>query len=442
MNQRYRLTGMPRRVLILLLLLIVAPLGLGAYLSRRISQLETAVWERSEFGELAGSESVLQDVVTSQIIPGFLRNRASGLLGDLSYHRKDFKTALDYYGLSMGRLKDGGFAKLLHSIPAAWQGPGDFHRGYRDYNTSPPPAPSLNDADLELPPSTKSLNTEAWRDLTGIPPVDAAEAREIWAWIGSSKEAFPDYDRAEDLLEKYHGQIVALRRFHEPMPPPDPDDFSDLVTLRGFAGLMMLDALQCAESGSLDQAGSSFDTAYTLMECPEQHPRMVTLFSSVNMRSKFADLLESETGGSLRSFFRQKHCLEEKIWKQLPLVEYQATKRLTAETMPASDPTAVRLRGRVLAKQAAFWRGVREHGTGNSVADFSEAMAGYVFKNRRFFQRADTASYADGRRAAEECEDCMAEIVHRLGVPSMGSMDQDFAALHAREAALAQPQAK
>jgi len=433
-----------RALLRLLALLVVTLLVLAAtavfWVERQISGLESAVWDRAALHELEPREEFLEIIATARLLPDSLEVRASGLRGDLAHHRGDDDDAAEHYKMTKEWLFGSGRGAMMSfvkSIPALFTGGTDFARGFQEYKSKATAVPPVDEAALGLAAPVIARSEEDWRAFQAVPALEDAEAEMTRGALNNADDHPADTLFAVELCSRHQALIDALCRLQHPPIPPDPDDVPDLRSLSGFIQLLTLDALHQAAADDKAAARASLDAVYNLLGTMEQQPRLQLMSFTTQLRSELADLLESEHGARLRPFFSEQHRLPEKIWESICAGEYQAMKRLLARTLAGGDPDVRRLHALVLSKNAAFWGKARREGMPIILPNTSDAEAVWFYRNRRFFQRADTASHAEGLQAAAENEDFMAELTHRISTVSMGGIEQDIAALRAREAALA-----
>lgn len=430
------------RLLRLLAFFIVVFLVVAAVacllVERRISHLESAVWERAAVNELKTEEDFLQRIATARILPEALECRASGLLGDLAHHRGDDALANEHYERTMKWLFGTARIVVTKVIPAFFVGDTDFAHGFTDYGRTPTPLPPVNDADLEIKPPMVRVSDENWRAYLAVPALKQEEAQMIRDTLESMNSPHPaDRLFVIEICARHQKVIDALCRLPHPLFPVNVDEMKDIQRLPEFVRLLLLDALQRGAAENNARTIMSLDAAFNLLDALEQNPSVDFMLVSFSLRSELVTLLESERGEHLRPFFREEYRLPAAIWDRLCASEYQAMKRITADTMSGPDPMASRLRTLVLTKHAEFWNKNRLEGAQKSAkSSIQTFQAAWFFGNRRVYQHASIATYAEGRQAAAEYEDFVAEIVHRVGLPLMGSLHQDIAALRVREAVI------
>ena len=431
------LTSITKRFVIVLLV-VVAVLGvIGIFIEREIGRLESAMWDRGALQELEPAQQFLQRLANGRVLTSW-QARACGLLGDLAHHRAEYEDATNYYSKSMEALGVAARpSNLVNFTPSLYKGSGDFSLGYNSYESTAAVPAAVEDVKLMIQFPAVPGSEVAWGALVAIPQLQDTEASAIHQALPEADEPAPDFSAMKKLCEDHRHQITALRNLSGPLVPPDPDDMTSIHGVSGFIRLLMLDAICQIQAGDVTAAASSFDNAYSLLGVFENNPRLVTLMATLSIRTELADMLESGHAMSLQPFFKQRHCLGEAMWEQAVAGEYQAMKRLLTKSMSGSDPQAKRLRTLVMNKQTAFWRVVRsKNHIASSISPLSALTSAFFFKNRRFFQRAHSATRADGLRVAAELENHIAEIVHRIGCPNIGNLDEQFTQIRSREAAL------
>jgi len=418
-----------RRIAGLIIGLAVTALSIVGFVTWEIHRLEDAVWDRSDQAPLAARESFLQKAASNRLISRSLRIRAKGLLGDLAYLEGNFPLAQDHYieAWLWNERTD------LNVLISRWilASSTDFGRGFRAYSAGSPTVSLSNDDDLSLDLPDLKETEDAWNAFASIEPLGAPEKSELRSYFLAEP---PNHPAMPVFCERHQKTIQSLQQLEVRLRIPDQNDPMLLVEAADFVRLLAVDSICHIRDGNSASAERSFRAAYRVIGYLEQNPRLNSALVSLALRSTLLEWMESSGQTQMGAYFLPDHRCPADLFNRAIAGEYHAMKSTFAAAIPITDATSQRLHARVLNKQIAFWREIRDlNDPAVTRKRTTEKVPEWFFQNRRFIHRMAHRSYADGERFAEALEDLTAEFLHLIAVPNIGQLNQTLDELRERE---------
>ena len=88
----------------------------------------------------------------------------------------------------------------------------------------------------------------------------------------------------------------------------------------------------------------------------------------------------------------------------------------------------------MLNKYFDYFKRIREEPERvREIANFSDYLAEWMFRNRKYYYRHGSRSFAEGEAMAEAVEDLSAEVVAQTGIPILGRIEDSVIDIRRRE---------
>ena len=398
----------------------------------RVWRLENAVWDRADVSEIESDLWWLEKASENRVVPEELRGRLSGLLGDWYFKTDGAEAAEVYYERLRDRIKMGETLNLAERATASLKKGSDLSDGYQHYVASANPLSLSDDSEMAYQFPLVLPGENARRQMEFFQRVAEEDRDELRDGIRADFDVDEHVEGAERLVAKYEGLLNDLKQLSGPFAPKEAGEYELLGEINHWARLLLLDARVAAVKGDFKRKESSFAAAYQLIDYFAENRTIAVLLLELSHRVEVLDSMTTDQG--VGRDFVPLSVIDADAVDEALRADYQSRKELLLLALADSTLEERRFRRVVLNKYFDYFKRIREEPERvREIANFSDYLAEWMFRNRKYYYRHGSRSFAEGEAMAEAVEDLSAEVVAQTGIPILGRIEDSVIDIRRRE---------